>query len=258
MSFQRILIVGSGNVAWHFSKMFAKHTTCDVWVYARNTEALRDFSLGKADQCLQNAEDIPENIDLTILAVNDDNIEVVSKQFAWPGMVVHTSGTVSEKAIAQKRSGVLWTLQSLKKNQETEYHNIPFFIQSSNSEDLVELSKLLDSISEKQHVVDDEQRLKIHLCAVIANNFSNHLYQMAHEILETTNVSFDVLLPIIEEETRKIRTLAPLDIQTGPARRGDMKTIEKHKQLLANDAESFAIYQSITKRILKTYGHDQL
>lgn len=258
MSFQRVLIVGSGNVAWHFSKMLASHTDCELWVFARNTEALNDFTLEKPERRLQHFSDIPEKIDLTILAVNDDSIEIVSKQHNWPGLVVHTSGTATVGAIQQARRGVIWTLQSLKKNQETNYQKIPFFIQASSEKDMSDLNNFLGSISSTVYRIDDEQRLKVHLSAVIANNFSNHLYQIAHEILSTTSVSFDVLLPIIEEETRKIKTMNPIDIQTGPARRGDIKTIEKHAHLLASDPESLAIYQSITKRILKKYGHDQL
>jgi predicted short-subunit dehydrogenase-like oxidoreductase (DUF2520 family) len=258
MSFQRILIVGSGNVAWHFSKMLASHTDCDLWVYARNGQSLADFHKDNLNPCIIDVHAIPEDIDLTILAVNDDSIEFVSKQHPWPGLVVHTSGTVTVSAIHQVRKGVVWTLQSLKKNQETNYQNIPFFIQASSEKDTSDLNNLLCSISSTIYMIDDEQRLKVHLSAVIANNFSNHLYQIAHEILSTTSVSFDVLLPIIEEETRKIKTMNPYDIQTGPARRGDMKTIEKHTHLLASDPESLAIYQSLTKRILKAYGHDQL
>ncbi|MFZ4785442.1 MAG: Rossmann-like and DUF2520 domain-containing protein [Flavobacteriales bacterium] len=238
--------------------MLTSLTSCEVWVYARNASALHDFRDDILGHCIIDTADIPEKVDLTILAVNDDQIGPVSHQFAWPGLVVHTSGTVAVTALVQERRGVLWTLQSLKKNQETQYQNIPFFIQASTEKDTSYLKHLLGSISSTIYVIDDAQRLKVHLSAVITNNFSNHLYQIANEILATTSVSFDVLLPIIEEETRKIKTMNPFEIQTGPARRGDLGTIEKHKHLLASDPESLAIYQSITKSILKKYGHDQL
>src|SRR5574343_343269 len=117
MSFHRILIVGSGNVAWHFSKMFASLTSCEVWNYARNAQALDEFNLENPIRLIEDVVSIPDNIDLTILAVNDDNIGQVSEYHTWPGLVVHTSGTASIGVLRQTRGGVIWTLQSLKKNQ---------------------------------------------------------------------------------------------------------------------------------------------
>lgn len=258
MSFHRILIVGSGNVAWHFSKMFASLTPCEVWNYARNAKALDEFNLENQDRRITQLTALPDNIDLTILAVNDDNIGRVSEYHAWPGLVVHTSGTASIGVLRQTRSGVLWTLQSLKKNLSTDYRQIPFFIQTKNEADSISLKNLLETISASVYTIDDEQRLKVHLSAVLANNFTNHLYQIAHEVLKETSVPFDVLLPIIEEETRKIKLHNPFEIQTGPARRGDLSTIEKHEQLLSSDPDTLAIYHSMTQRILKKYGHDKL
>jgi len=60
------------------------------------------------------------------------------------------------------------------------------------------------------------------------------------------------LLPLILETANKITTLPPLEAQTGPAKRNDTKTIEKHTAMLTKNQQE--IYTLLTKSIQNTYG----
>ncbi|MDO9137294.1 MAG: DUF2520 domain-containing protein, partial [Lutibacter sp.] len=79
-----------------------------------------------------------------------------------------------------------------------------------------------------------------------------HLYHIGHEICEQNKVPFEILLPLILETANKISTLSPLEAQTGPAKRNDTKTIEKHKAMLTEN--QIEIYTLLTNSIYNTYG----
>jgi predicted short-subunit dehydrogenase-like oxidoreductase (DUF2520 family) len=76
------------------------------------------------------------------------------------------------------------------------------------------------------------------------------MYTMAAELLKSTHIPFSALLPLIDETAAKIRTLAPKDAQTGPAKRGDENVMAHHVALLPND-EMRQIYQLLSEQIKK-------
>jgi hypothetical protein len=53
------------------------------------------------------------------------------------------------------------------------------------------------------------------------------------------------------ETAKKIKSTTPTNAQTGPAKRDDIETIEKHLMLLDNDDEKKEIYQLLTASIKK-------
>ena len=81
------------------------------------------------------------------------------------------------------------------------------------------------------------------------NNFTNHLYAEAHRFCKSKHVNFELLVPLIEETTRKIKQLDPRKSQTGPASRGDMQTIQRHKTVSMTE-ELSDIYSLFTSQLL--------
>jgi len=170
-------------------------------------------------------------------------------------LVVHTSGSVAMEALSEKnRKGVFYPLQSFSKNSEVDFSEIPMCIEAQNESDLGLLNQLGNSISNNVLAVSSEKREKIHLSAVIVNNFVNYLYQVGNDLMQEQSLSFDLLKPLILETANKINTLAPAEAQTGPAKRNDKKTIEKQLHLL-KDSPYKDIYQDITNSILKKYNN---
>ena len=112
------------------------------------------------------------------------------------------------------------------------------------------LNNLATSISNNVHQLSSEQRKYLHLSAVVACNFSNLMYQMATEICEKHNISFDLLKPLIEETSNKAQKVTAIEAQTGPAKRKDLQTIERHLSLLETDKEKRKIYELLTQSIL--------
>ncbi len=104
------------------------------------------------------------------------------------------------KAITEKAFFIHCKLFS--KERTMRYDNIPFFIEAENSEDLKKLNELGNRISNEVHELNFASRMQVHMTGVWANNFVNHLYYIAGNICEQNNVPFDVLLPLIQENSK--------------------------------------------------------
>ncbi|MEG1586257.1 MAG: DUF2520 domain-containing protein, partial [Bacteroidales bacterium] len=93
-----------------------------------------------------------------------------------------------------------------------------------------------------------EQRKYLHLAAVFANNFSNHMFSIAAKLVEDHGLPFDALQPLIAETADKIRTMAPVNAQTGPAIRYDENVMEKQIGMLDNE-QLRDIYRCVSRSI---------
>ena len=193
-----------------------------------------------------------ENIDLYLLAISDDSIKTISGSLPRDAFVVHTAGSESLNTITQKRAGVFYPLQSFSENKDVDFTKISFGIESKIRTDIDLLKKLAKSIKASVFEINSQQRQKLHLAAVLVNNFTNHLFVEAADICEKNDLSFNLLKPIIRETFEKIETLNPQDAQTGPAIRGDEKTIKKHLKLIKSPYLK-SIYKSFTSAIQTKY-----
>ena len=257
--FMKIALVGAGNVAIHLG-LALKHAGFKVeYVMNRSTE--RGMLLAKKlDARFVTCFDTLNNPDLVILAVSDDAIPVIAEQLSGCSFpVVHTSGTVSKDVLSLISSdyGVFYPLQtfSVNVNNVVDFSKVPICIDSSNSPFTTRLENLAHSLSNTVCLIDDQKRRILHLAGVFASNFSNYLYAIADDILEKNDIPFELLLPLIQETAVKIQTTPPLEAQTGPAKRGDMTTIQKHLLLLQNETQLLDLYKIFTDNILKTYLH---
>ncbi len=244
-----VVILGSGNVASQLIKAFLKIDTINLkQVYTRNQD---DINTLKDSIDTTNDISLLKQADVTIIAVSDDAISSISSHIK-NSFVVHTSGSVDMKSLNNiGRKGVFYPLQSFSKKKKVDFKNIPICLESETNEDLLKLEELVSLLQSKSYILSSHQRKKIHVAAVFANNFSNHMYTIANEICEKYNIPFDILHPLIEETSNKIKNLTPEKAQTGPAKRNDAETIENHLNLLSEKQQE--IYLKITQSI-QEYG----
>mgnify|MGYP001045648966 FL=1 len=244
-----VVILGSGNVASQLIKAFLKIDTINLkQVYTRNQE---DINTLKDSINTTNDISLLKQADVTIIAVSDDAISSISSHIK-NSFVVHTSGSVDMKSLNNiGRKGVFYPLQSFSKKKKVDFKNIPICLESETKEDLLKLEELVSLLQSKSYILSSHQRKKIHVAAVFANNFSNHMYTIANEICEKYNIPFDILHPLIEETSDKIKNITPKKAQTGPAKRNDVETIENHLNLLSKKQQE--IYLKITQSI-QEYG----
>ena len=249
----RVVFLGYGNVNYHLCKML--HTIDDVTVcQIYNRSDVLNYPREPSIPFTRSLSELME-ADIYIVGIPDDAITLFSEQIPLKNkLVVHTSGGVEMNALSSKnRKGVFYPLQSFSKIREIDFKKIPVCIEAENDSDLKLLHKLGSYLSEKVVKVNSEQRLKLHLAAVFVNNFTNYMYQIGSDIAEESDLPFDLLQPLIAETAMKIESLSPIEAQTGPARRNDLKTIEKHLHLLQQSPYK-ELYEHITKAIQSTYG----
>jgi predicted short-subunit dehydrogenase-like oxidoreductase (DUF2520 family) len=244
----KVVLIGSGNVAQHLIKAFAKSAIIDViQVFSRQKEAVT--SLLDSNKITDNFNDLAE-ADLYIIAVSDDAIATVSSQLPFENrLVVHTSGSVPLDALDKKnRKGSFYPLQTFSKKADVDFSQIPIFLESENETDYELLNSVAELISNKVYKINSEQRKALHVSAVFVNNFVNHLYHIGNEICEENKVPFEVLKPLILETANKIMTLSPKEAQTGPAIRNDEQTIASHLDFLSDENQK-NIYKILTQSI---------
>ena len=247
----QIVLIGSGNVAFHLAKAFTEAQIPISQIFGRNTTELQkiseQFPIPFTTETLVDA-------DLYIISVSDSSISDVSSLIKNENaLVTHTSGSVSREALSGNfRKSVFYPLQTFSKSKNLDYSKIPFFIDAENENDEEILKNLASKISKNVMLANDEKRKYIHLTAVFACNFVNHLYARAKEISDSQGIPFDYFLPLIDVTTQKIHELEPKLAQTGPAIRNDEKVLKLHESLLT-DEEKLKIYKTLNESIKKMY-----
>jgi predicted short-subunit dehydrogenase-like oxidoreductase (DUF2520 family) len=247
-----IVILGGGNVAFHLTNALLKNDAVNVvQVYNRSLEKIKIFKNGTS--ITNNLSEL-KDADIYILAVSDNAISEISSALNLKNkLVVHTSGSMAMDELKSfSNKGVFYMLQSFSKERKIDFSTVPICIEAETNDDLQLLETLAKLISKNCYRINSNQRKSLHLAAVFVNNFVNHLYHIGHEVCEQNKVPFEILLPLILETANKITTLPPLEAQTGPAKRNDTKTIEKHTATLTKNQQE--IYTLLTKSIQNTYG----
>ncbi|HMC00619.1 MAG TPA: Rossmann-like and DUF2520 domain-containing protein [Flavobacteriaceae bacterium] len=248
-----VVILGAGNVAMHLYKAFAKSDSINVktW-YNRDIDKIKAY---KNNVAITDDLNQLEEADIYIMAVSDDAIEELSSNLPFENkFVVHTSGSVSIHALDKKhRRGVLYPIQTLSKDAEIDFSNVPLCLETLEKSDLKTLENLAEAIGSPYYKINTEQRKTLHLVAVFINNFTNQLYRIGHEISDAKNIDFNILKPLILETAKKVQNMTPYLAQTGPAIRNDKKTIKSHLKLIENEQHK-KIYQLLTQSIQQTHG----
>lgn len=249
--FKNISIIGSGNVATHLSKSLYKAGIKIIEVFSRNIENATFLANQVGAKAVNNLEHL-STCDLVIICLPDDLI-IETLQKINSNYIAYTSGSVELPSNLDKSIGVFYPLQTFRKTDELEISKVPFFIEATNKTLEQNLISLAEKISTNVSIVSSEERKKYHLSAVFINNFTNHLLYLAKKEAEKNGICWENLLSLMEETFKKNLVSNPFNNQTGPAKRNDNQTINKHISML--DGKSKEIYQLITESIKSTY-HD--
>ena len=244
----KVSIIGSGNVAQHLIAAFLKSNEIEVvQVFSRNPNDIA--ALISVDKITSDIATL-QQADVYIIAISDSAVASVSQQFSFTDrLVVHTSGSLPIEIIdAKNRRGVFYPLQTFSKGIHLDFKEIPICLEAEDTNDLPTLQKVAWALSDKIFHINTPQRKALHVAAVFANNFTNHLYGIAAEICEENKIPFDILKPLIRQTADKTMQLQPKAAQTGPAIRHDDITIKSHLSFLEDESRK-NIYEILTKSI---------
>jgi predicted short-subunit dehydrogenase-like oxidoreductase (DUF2520 family) len=246
-------IIGTGNIAWFFGNRLvaAKHNCTGV--YGRDIKAV--YELADALLCANFgpiSEIADSSADVCFLVVSDAAITSVAENLSFKETVlVHTAGAVSLDPIrsAANDTAVLWPVYSITKSDPPTHRNIPCAWEASSDRARRLTLELAHVFTDITFEAKYEQRRWLHLSAVISNNFTNHLLAICEQICSENNLSFSTLLPIIEQTFDRIKHASPRDLQTGPAARNDIATVNGQMDMLNAHPEWQKVYAAISESI---------
>ena len=256
---KQIVLIGAGNLATHLALALKEvgHKVVAVCSASGKTAQCLANQIGQGCVAVSGIETLPL-ADYYIIAAKDDSISQIAE--VWPthlksGIVLHTSGSVALSSLfaCGLPCGVLYPLQTFSKERSVNFKEIPCFIEGNNDLTTLNIKQLADSISQKVHSLTSSQRRVLHLSAVFACNFVNHIYDIARQQLEAEGLPFDYLRPLIAETAAKVSKLSPRSAQTGPAIRGDERVMNAHRELLSDSPEQLALYNLLSESIYHTF-----
>ena len=254
-----VSFIGSGNLAWHLAPALD-----NAGFVVKEVHSLNPNHAAKLTSRLYQAE-VKATLDFStsessifIIATSDDAIESIAQEIILPedAFLLHTSGSQPLSILqfaATSNTGVLYPLQTFSKTKKVDFKSTPVFIESNNAETEEILLLLAKSISNKVSKIGSEERKALHVAAVFASNFTNHMLTLSKKILEQNSLSFDLLKPLILETINKSLSLGPENAQTGPASRGDLEIMDKHLEFIKEDPALAEIYKVMSQHILDKY-----
>lgn len=249
---RKISIIGSGNVATNLAHAFDRAGHDILQVISANSERAKQLANCFGAYYGNSISSVDLNADFIIICVNDESYFNVLEELpkGLKSIICHTSGPVSMDVISDyaPNFGVFYPLQSLRKEKYIDFLDVPIFIEGNSTNVRENLMNLADTISNKISEVSSVEREKYHLAAVFANNFTNLMYTLSHKYLEDESLDFQNLIPIIKETANRLADDKPESWQTGPAKRGDTATMQKHIDML-EDPRLKEIYKQLSDYI---------
>ena len=253
-----VSVIGAGRLATHLATALAEKGIGISQIFSRQLSKAAILAKKVNAEAINDLKAVNHQGDLYIIAVSDDAIHEVAHQLQYiissDKLVVHTSGSTPSVLLAPffPNYGVFYPLQSFSLDKAVDFRQIPIGIYSPIRQNEKQLFDLGSLISQQVQRIDDHQRAALHLAAVFVNNFANYLFHIGHDITQKADLPFSLLMPLIQQTVEKIKQSPPIDMQTGPARRGDQSTIQRHlSQLEEEDYKS--LYESFTKQIFQLY-----
>jgi predicted short-subunit dehydrogenase-like oxidoreductase (DUF2520 family) len=246
-----IVIIGTGNTANVLGKKLKKAGHQIIQVFGRDSSAASELAYALETESTNYWNIVNQNADMYLIAVSDIAVEEVFNELQLSDkIVVHTAASVPMDVLKGKTAhyGVMYPLQSLKKEVQ-HLPDIPILIDASDPGTLHLLDVLANTISNRVFVANDELRLKMHLAAVMVNNFTNHLFSLVQTYCRDERLDFHLLLPLIQETAARLEDISPAKTQTGPAVRNDTTTINKHLELLQRHPQLKRLYELFTESI---------
>ena len=247
----RIALIGSGRVASCMGPRLKEAGHTITGVYSRTLSNAGQFAAVLGAPATTSLEQLPA-ADVYLTMLTDDALVEHAAAIVKgreDALFVHTAGSVSIdvwKDAGAVHYGVMYAMQTFSKGAVIDWPQVPVFVEGSSDAEQETIKTLAHDLSGNVSVLSSNGRKKLHIAAVFACNFANHMYAISERLLESEGVPFSVMLPLVRETARKVETMSPASAQTGPAVRGDRKVIDEHLQLLKDCPEYAELYRLIS------------
>ena len=251
---KRIVLIGAGNVATHLGSAWKQAGGEVVQVYSRTEQSASELAARLGVPHVTSLDEVCTDAGIYVVAVKDAVLQELVPALVKgreEALFVHTAGSMPMSVWqgVAPHHGVLYPMQTFSKARKVDFASVSFFVEANGEEDLALLKELAGALSPKVYEATSAQRTYLHMAAVFACNFANHMYTLSARLLEKSGLPFDAMLPLIDETARKVHGLHPHDAQTGPAVRRDKNVMDKHLDMLADEPVIKEIYRMISDNI---------
>ncbi len=253
---KKITFIGAGNLATHLGRAL-RTAGCQVCqVFSRTEDSAVQLANILNAEPLTDLRNLKNDADIYIISVKDSIMGQLIPSVCKGRMdkiFLHTAGSMPISCFEgqAKYYGVFYPMQTFSKKRDVDFSHIPVFIEGSSEETTAIIASLADRITDRVIPLSSSDRKYLHLAAVWACNFSNFCFDIASEILESHNIPFEVMLPLVDETVRKIHTISPCDAQTGPAVRYDENVMGQQLDLLSSRPDLQKLYRLLSDGIHK-------
>ena len=248
----RVSFIGSGNAATVLARKMLHGGHIIHQVFSRNPVNARKLADELTASAIDSINDLDDEADIFIVSVSDSSLQDI-RNWMKPvsKLIVHTAGSVPMDILKDISAnyGVLYPLQTLRR-ETSELPHVPLLIDANNPWNLTKLSGFARSFGESVHTASDDERRKLHLSAVITNNFANYLFTLTEQYCSEEGVDFKLLLPLLEETIKRLQYNSAVHVQTGPAARRDKSTLDRHRVMLQEHRELLDVYNFFSERIM--------
>jgi predicted short-subunit dehydrogenase-like oxidoreductase (DUF2520 family) len=252
----KISFVGAGRVGTALCRqLYLSGHGIDIIVSSsgKSNEKLAGFCNARSSQELS----FPESTDIIIVAVPDSVLSTVLGKIDCSSstIVAHTAGSYGLDVFPSSitRKGVFYPVQSFSPGRNIMFDKLPFIIESDDAGVTSVLDRLATSLGAKVFHADAEHRRILHLAAVFASNFTNHMLTLSKDIAAKSGLDPAILKPLIRETIEKALEAGPENSQTGPAARYDLNTIQNHVDMLSDSPDLQRLYSEVTGSIITYY-----
>ena len=257
---QTAVILGAGNLATQLAQALIKNGVTIIEIYSRTEKSAQALATKVKTKFTTHINTINQTADIYILATSDSAHQSVLNALKFkPKRLVHTAGSVSYQILDGygDETGVFYPFQTFSKNKDVCFKTIPILVESESTNLVSDLKQLGLRLSERVDEMDSATRKLLHVSAVFACNFVNHLYDLSHQLTQLAGIDFDLLQPLIQETAQKIKVITPREAQTGPAVRMDQRIISEQEALLNEKCPDLvAVYQLLSQSIFN-YANKQ-
>jgi predicted short-subunit dehydrogenase-like oxidoreductase (DUF2520 family) len=247
-----VLIIGTGGVAFSFVSALKKRKSYKIYAEGSNDINTKEFCSKnkiKPFTDLENKKDL-----IILLAVPDAQIEVCSKKYSkYAKLMIHFSGTTSIESISKhsRNAAVCWPLESFNNNKKINLAKITCVIDSTNDFSSKIIIELIRNLNSQYVFMNNEDRMKLHLTAVMLNNFMYHFFTLVKQWTKNENIDSALLDGLFKSTISSFYIHDNGENQTGPAKRKDEEVVNQHLKLLNNYPELREIYSVFTQSIMR-------
>jgi len=250
----RVVLVGTGRMAHGLIPALKAAGTVPVGIYGRSEAGTRSWLShwgqgGDAVSVLPTLPGAPREADAYLLAVSDDALEAVSAALPPDVLRVHFAGSGSA-VLSGGPAAVVWPIHTFTGRLDPDWSRIHVAVSARDAEaaacTVAWAQKFASSVTE----VKDELRIRAHIAAVFAANYTNRMFTHAQELADEAGIPWDAYVPMLQAVCTAAATGRSAEHQTGPAHRGDRTTLALHTDLLSLQPARAALYAACAHDLL--------